>query len=81
MSAGTESRRLAAALTGLPAKRRNALLLVVSYENSPSGWVTPIRTASNTALRPIKVAGFPGAVLITRRTAPHLGSAPGAAAE
>jgi YVTN family beta-propeller protein len=33
--------------------------------NSASGTVTPIRTASNTALRPIKTGSDPSAIAIT----------------
>ena len=38
----------------------------VYVTNVGSGTVTPIRTATNTALRPIKLQGLPVAVLITR---------------
>ena len=40
---------------------------VVSDGNGQAGWVTPIRTASNTALRPIRLGGSPRAILITTR--------------
>jgi YVTN family beta-propeller protein len=33
--------------------------------NSESGTVTPIRVATNTALPPVKVGGFPDAIAIT----------------
>ncbi len=33
--------------------------------NNGSATVTPIRIATGTALRPVKVGGFPGAILIT----------------
>jgi hypothetical protein len=39
---------------------------VTTLSGRHSGWVTPIRTASNTALRPIKLQGLPVAILITR---------------
>ena len=37
----------------------------IAYVASGSGTVTPIRTATNTALRPIKVGFNPGAIAIT----------------
>jgi hypothetical protein len=42
------------------------MVIARSLDDIRSGWVTPIRTASNTALRPIKLQGLPVAVLITR---------------
>jgi RNA polymerase sigma-70 factor (ECF subfamily) len=48
VSAGTESRRLAAALAGLPAGHRNALLLVawgdLSYEQAAATLGVPVGT-------------------------------------
>jgi DNA-binding beta-propeller fold protein YncE len=55
-----------AATAGSPASQARSARPATAYVVSDSGTVTPIRTAANTAGKPIKVGSYPRAIAITR---------------